>query len=70
MLVRVTNGASSVFEVVLLILLSHDVKSAAEKEAARLTLGLEQFELPKCKSESQVSMSTIIPFIAVFPFYI
>ena len=45
MRVRVINGADSIFELDLLIPLSHDATSAAENEAARIThklLGLEQ----------------------------
>ena len=46
MLVKVINGADSIFEVSLLILLSHDVTAAVEDEAASIThklLGLEEF---------------------------
>ena len=46
MLVRGTNGPDSIFEVELLIPLSHDVTSAAENEAAPIThkpSGLENF---------------------------
>ena len=46
MLVRAIDGADSVFEVGLLIPLSHDMMSTAENEAAHIThklLGLEQF---------------------------
>ena len=45
MRVRVINGADSIFELDLLIPLSHDATSAAENEAARIShklLGLEQ----------------------------
>ena len=37
MLDRVVNGADSIFEVELLILLSHDATSTAENEAAPIT---------------------------------
>ena len=46
MLVRVINGADSIFEVNLLILLSDDATMAAENEAEPIThkvLGLEKF---------------------------
>ena len=46
MLVRVIDGADSIFEVVMLIPLSYDATSAAENEAAPIThkpLGLERF---------------------------
>ena len=45
MLVMVINGAGSIFEVELLIPLSHDATSAAENEAApiaHIPLGLEK----------------------------
>ena len=45
MLVRVINGPDSIFEVELLISLSHDATSAAENEVAPIThnpLGLEK----------------------------
>ena len=37
MMVRVINGADSIFEVDFLIPLSHDATSAAENEAAQIT---------------------------------
>ena len=37
MLVRVINGADSIFEIDLLVPLSHDATSAAENEAASMT---------------------------------
>ena len=37
MLVRVINGADSIFEIDLLVPLSHDATSAAEIEAASMT---------------------------------
>ena len=46
MLARVINGSESIFEVDLLIPLSHDATSAAENKAAGIShrlLGLEQF---------------------------
>ena len=46
MLVRVINGADSIFEVDMLIPLSHDVTSSADNEAAPIThkrLGIENF---------------------------
>mgnify|MGYP001796231059 FL=1 len=81
MRLRVVNGANSIFQVDLLIPLSHDATSAAENEAARMThklLGLEQFWFQKwnlyakiaLETKFQVSMTIIMIIMVVLPFHI
>ena len=75
------NGADSIFEVELLIPLSHDATSAAENEAAPITcksLSLDKFRFQKwtwhakipLETKFQVSMTSIMLIMVVFPFYI
>ena len=85
MLVRGTNGPDSIFEVDLLIPLSHDATSAAENEAAPAApithkpSGLEKIWFHKwtlhakipLEPNFQVSMtSSILLIMVVCPFYI
>ena len=64
MLVRVINGPDSIFEVELLISLSHDATLAAENEAAQITHNHAKILL---ETKFQVSMTSIMLIMVVFP---
>ena len=79
MRVSVITGADSIFDVDLLVLLSHDATSAAENEAAPISyelLGLEKLCFQKwnwhakvrLETKFQVSLTIIMPIMVVFPF--
>ena len=61
MLIRVTNGADSIFEVSLLIPLSHGATSAAENDEGPIThklLGWEKFCFQKWNLYAETSLET------------
>ena len=80
MLVRVINGADSIFEVDLLILLSNDAMSAEENKAAPITHKLQCLENSDSRNGIgmqniprnlyQVYMTKMMLFMVFFPFYI